>query len=102
MNKIYVEPISKADELVEGIKKQSDLLAKKGIVIDVEKLSVACRELEEAGRIQDEAEAALKVARENAHAKLDALKEIYVASKAPVKQNYASEVWWSFGIPDKK
>ena len=56
MNKIYSEPILKAESLVEGVKAQADLLAKKGIVIDVDALSAACRALEQAGAEQDAAE----------------------------------------------
>lgn len=102
MNKIYSEPVSKARSLVEGIKKQGESLAKKGIVADAGKLLALCEELEEAGRNQDAAEAQLKVARDIAHAKLNSLKELYAELKNPIKQNFAPETWYSFGIPDKK
>lgn len=102
MNKIYSDPIAKAESLVEGVKKQAELLAKKGITIDVGCLSAACRELENAAAVQEEAEARLKEARNAAHSKLEALKEIFAASKAPVKQNFPPEVWLSFGLQDKK
>lgn len=102
MNKIYLEPIVKAESLVEGVKKQADLLAKKGIVVDADRLSVACRALVQAGEAQDAVEAKLKEAREKAHASLEELKELFNASKAPIKQNFPPEVWLSFGIQDKK
>ena len=102
MNKIYSDPIAKAESLVEGVKKQAELLAKKGITIDVGCLSAACRELENAAAVQEEAEARLKEARNAAHSKLEALKEIFAASKAPVKQKFPPEVWLSFGLQDKK
>ena len=102
MNKIYSEPILKAESLVEGVKAQADLLAKKGIVIDVDALSAACRALEQAGAEQDAAEAKLKEAREAAHAKLEELKALFVASKSPIKQSFPPEVWLSFGVLDKK
>lgn len=102
MNKIYSEPILKAESLVEGIKTQADLLAKKGIVIDVDALSAACRALEQAGAEQDAAEAKLKEAREAAHARLEELKTLFVVSKSPIKQNFPPEVWLSFGVLDKK
>ena len=38
MNKIYLEPIAKAQSLVGGVKAQADVLQKKGIVVDVERL----------------------------------------------------------------
>ena len=38
MNKIYSEPIAKAQSLVVGVKAQADVLQKKGIVVDVERL----------------------------------------------------------------
>ena len=102
MNKIYSEPILKAESLVEGVKAQADLLAKKGIEIDVDALSAACRALEQAGAEQDDAEAKLKEAREAAHTRLEELKTLFVASKSPIKQNFPSEVWLSFGVLDKK
>ena len=102
MNKIYSEPIAKAESLAKGIKQQADVLAKKGIVVDAGRLSDACRALEQAGEAQDAAEAKLKEAREAAHACLEELKEIFNASKAPIKQNFPPEVWLSFGIQDKK
>lgn len=102
MNKIYSEPILKAESLVEGVKKQADALAKKGIAVDAGRLSAACRALEQAGEAQDAAEAKLKEVREAAHARLEELKEVFNASKAPIKQNFPPEVWLSFGIQDKK
>ena len=102
MNKIYQEPINKAESLIVGVKKCADSLAKKGIVINVDALSNACRALEDAGAAQDAAEVKLKEARETAHRCLDELKEIFNASKAPIKQNYSPEAWASFGIIDKK
>lgn len=102
MNKIYQEPIKKAESLVEGVKKCTDSLAKKGIVIDIDALNAACRALEEAAAAQDDADAKLKEAREVAHLRLDELKEIFNASKAPIKQNYSPEAWLSFGLLDKK
>ena len=53
MNKIYQEPIDKAQSLIDGVKVQAEALAKRGLVIDVEKLSAACRALSEAGTVQD-------------------------------------------------
>ena len=91
MNKIYSEPILKAESLVEGVKAQADLLAKKGIVIDVDALSAACRALQQAGAEQDAA-----------HAKLEELKALFIASKSPIKQSFPPEVWLSFGVLDKK
>ncbi len=102
MNKIYLEPINKAHDLIEGVKKQNELLVKKGINIDVDMLSGMCKELEEAGRIQDNVESELKKARENAHRCLEQLKAAYTSSKTPIKQSFAPETWQSFGLTDKK
>lgn len=102
MNKIYLEPVKKAHDLIDGVKKQNDALAKKGIAIDVDLLAALCRELEEAGQLQDNAEKELKAARENAHACLEKLKAAYASSKTPIKQSFAPETWLSFGLTDKK
>ena len=102
MNKIYSDPITKAEALVSGVKKQSELLAKNGIVIDVEKLSAACSVMEKAGAAQEAAESKLKEARDAAHAALEELKNLFVASKTPIKQNFPPEAWLSFGLQDKK
>ncbi|MBR6692168.1 MAG: hypothetical protein IKL75_05985 [Bacteroidaceae bacterium] len=102
MNKIYSEPIAKAESLIEGVCNQTELLAKKGIVVDVDILRQACRALEEAGAAQDAAEAKLKEARDAAHECLEKLKEALVVSKTPIKQNFSPEVWLSFGLADKK
>lgn len=102
MNKIYSEPIAKAESLAKGIKLQAEVLAKKGIVVDAGKLLDACRALEAAGAAQDAAEAKLKEARDVAHNSLEALKELLIVSKTPIKQNFPPDVWLSFGLQDKK
>ncbi len=102
MNKIYEEPIKKAEALAEGVRKGASALERKGIVIDVEALCAACRALEEAGARQDAAEAQLKEARECAHKQLAQLKELFNASKVPIKQSFAPDTWLSFGLSDKK
>jgi hypothetical protein len=102
MNKIYSEPIAKAESLAKGIKQQAEMLARKGICIDADRLSAACCALEQAGRAQDAVEATLKEAREAAHARLNELKELFNATKVPIKQGFAPEMWNVFGIMDKK
>ncbi|MBR2638056.1 MAG: hypothetical protein IKD40_04340 [Bacteroidaceae bacterium] len=102
MNKIYLEPIAKAHSLIEGVKNGTDLLIKKGIVIDVARLSSLCDSLETSGHLQDEAEESLRIAREKAHGDLQALKELYVDIKTSIKENYSQEMWQTFGVPDKK
>jgi hypothetical protein len=102
MNKIYSEPIAKAESLAKGIKQQAEMLAKKGIVVDADKLLATCCALEQAGRAQDAAEATLKEVREDAHARLNELKELFNATKVPIKQGFAPEMWNVFGIMDKK
>ena len=102
MNKIYLEPINKSQLFMDGIKKQENLLKSKGITIDANKLSEACRLLKEAGEKQETIEKELKMAREEAHKKLELLKTLYAEYKTPIKQNFAPESWNVFGIPDKK
>lgn len=102
MNKIYLEPVEKAQNFIEGVKKQQNLLVKSGIIVDVEELSRLCEALKEAGRRQEEAEEQLRIVREKAHSELNALKDLYSASKAPIKQNFPQETWLSFGLVDKK
>lgn len=102
MNKIYLEPIAKAQSLVAGVKAQADVLQKKGIAVDVAKLQELCVALEEAGAAQDAAEEKLKEARTAAHNCLEALKGLYSESKTPIKQNFPPETWLSFGVVDKK
>ena len=102
MNKIYLEPIAKAQSLVAGVKAQADVLQKKGIVVDVERLQALCSSLEQAGAAQDAAEEALKEARAVAHNCLEELKACYGDSKSPIKQCFPPETWLSFGVPDKK
>lgn len=102
MNKIYSEPILKAQSLIEGVKKQADVLAKKGIVVNVDALSAACRALELAGAEQDRVEAELKTVRDAAHMALEELKAVFNSSKTPIKQNFTPELWLTFGLQDKK
>lgn len=102
MNKIYSEPISKAQSLIEGVKKQTDVLAKKGVSVSVDALAAACSALESAGAEQDAAEAKLKEARDAAHASLERLKALFNEAKAPIKQTFSPEAWLSFGLQDKK
>ena len=102
MNKIYSDPILKAHALADGVKKRANLLAQKGIKIDVEKLNATRMMLEEAGKEQDAAEAKLREAREHAHECLEELKNIYTLSKTPIKENFSPEIWFTFGLQDKK
>lgn len=102
MNKIYSEPIAKAREFAEGVKKASDVLLKKGVQVDTARLEELCNELEKAGLYQDEVESKLKEARSVAHSHLVELKELYAVSKEPVKQNFPQQCWLSFGLTDKK
>ena len=102
MNKIYSEPIAKAQSLVVGVKAQADVLQKKGIVVDVERLQALCLSLEQAGAAQDDAEEALKEARAVAHNCLEEQKACYSDYKIPIKQCFPPETWLSFGVPDKK
>lgn len=102
MNKIYSEPVSKAQLLITGVKEQAMFLEKKGIVVDVEKLQQLCVALEEVGIAQEAAEENLKTIRAKAHSCLDELKECYAVAKSPIKQNFSPETWLSFGVPDKK
>lgn len=102
MNKIYLDPINKTEMLVSGIKKQESQLKNKGIETDTQELIEICRQMEEAGRKQESIENELKAVREDAHKKLEKLKETYTKFKTPIKQNFAPEIWNIFGIPDKK
>ena len=102
MNKIYLEPMQKAESVIKGFKAQAEVLAKKGIVADFDRLQQLCSALADAGAAQDEAETRLKEARATAHDCLTALKEYYTEIKTPVKQEFPPEVWLSFGILDKK
>lgn len=102
MNKIYLEPIAKAQSLVAGVKVQADVLQKKGISIDVDRLQQLCQALENAAVAQDSAEEKLKEARAVAHNCLEELKGFFIECKAPIKQNFTPECWLSFGVVDKK
>ena len=102
MNKIYLDPIAKGEALIDGIKKQSVQLSDKGLSTDTIRLAEACRLLHEAATKQDYMEMELKVAREEAHKRLEELKNLYTECKMPIKQSFAPELWHLFGIPDKK
>ncbi len=102
MNKIYSDPIEKTRMLIEGVKKQENILRGKGISTDVANLAEACKLLEEAGRKQEAVEDELKSVREDAHKKLEILKALYTEFKSPIKQNFPPETWGVFGLPDKK
>ncbi len=72
------------------------------MIIDVQHIDMLCRSLEEAGRLQDVAEAALKVHRGKAHACFERLKGVYIEVKTPIKQNFPPESWALFRLMDKK
>lgn len=102
MNKIYSDPLFKAESLSEGIAKHPEELLKKGIRPDTEQLKQICEALRQAAIEQEAAERTLSEKRAKAHDLLERLKNLYNDTKAPIKANFAPEEWSRFGCPDKR
>ena len=102
MNKIYSDPIEKAQALIDGVKKMNGVLREKGVNVDVDKLQLLSSALLEDGQAQEAAEEQLRLVREKAHASLSELKDVYTSIKTPIKQMFPQEEWLAFGIMDKK
>ena len=102
MNKIYSDQIEKVNLLVGGIEKNAAELKTNKINVDTQQLKKAIAQLTEIAKKQDAADATLKQIRTEAHKKLDELKELYDATKMPIKGHFSLEKWANFGIPDKR
>lgn len=102
MNKGYLDQMSKARMLSEGVSVHMSELVKKNIKIDTRKLDELTKELEDAAKKQDEAESSLLSARQNAYKLLDDLKQELLSVKIPIKSAFLSDEWSKFGITDKR
>ena len=102
MNKIYLDILSKAEMLAEGVSKNAKELASKNIHINTDKILSLRKELESAAQLQEAAEKQLIDAREKAHSALHELKQCCLEAKQPIKQNYFVDSWSRFGLTDKR
>ncbi len=102
MNKIYSDQIAKAESLVKGINDNSAELQGRGISTETSKIENLYKALIEAAEKQEAAQIALNECRDKSHELLAELKELYNATKDPIKQAFPLEQWAKFGLPDKR
>lgn len=102
MNKGYLDQMSKARMLSEGVSVHMSELVKKNIKIDIQKLNELTMALEDAAKKQEEAELSLLSARKNAYKLLDDLKQELSNVKSPIKSAFLTDEWPKFGITDKR
>ncbi len=103
MNKIYSDPIEKAQLLIEGLKKNRSYLQTKGYDLSViERLEQACEEMTREGEAVAAEEEALSKHRAQCHRILNRLKTDLLAGKGGIKQMFEQEQWSQYGVPDKR
>ena len=103
MNKIYSDPIDKAQMLIEGLKKNRSFLQAKGYDLSViERLEKLCAEMTREGEAVAAEEEALARHRNQCHVILNHLKEDLQQGKGAIKQLFDQEQWSQYGVPDKR
>ncbi len=103
MNKIYSDPIEKAQMLIEGLKKNRSYLQTKGYDLSViERLEKACEEMTREGEAVAAEEEALSKHRAQCHNILNRLKTDLLSGKGAIKQMFEQEQWSQYGVPDKR
>ncbi len=103
MNKIYSDPIEKAQLLIEGLKKNRSYLETKGYDLSViERLEKACQEMTREGEAVAAEEEALSKHRAQCHTILTGLKRDLYSGKSAIKQMFDQEQWALYGVPDKR
>ena len=103
MNKIYSDPIEKAQLLIEGLKKNRSYLETKGYDLSViERLEKACEEMTREGEAVAIEEEALSKHRVRCHSILSGLKRDLYAGKNGIKTMFDQEQWNQYGVPDKR
>lgn len=103
MNKIYSEPIEKAQMLIEGLQKNHSYLQAKGYDLSIiERLQKTCEELAREGEAVAVEEEALSRHRMQCHQILGRLKHDLLSGKGAIKQMFDQEQWSQYGVPDKR
>ncbi len=103
MNKIYSDPVEKAQMLIDGLKKNRSYLQTKGYDLSViERLEKTCEEMIREGEAVAIEEEALSKHRAQCHQILDRLKTDLLSGKAGIKQMFDQEQWGQYGVPDKR
>lgn len=103
MNKIYSDPIEKAQLLIEGLQKNHSYLQTKGYDLSViERLQKTCEELAREGEAVAAEEEALSRHRMQCHQILSRLKRDLLSGKGAIKQMFDQEQWSQYGVPDKR
>lgn len=103
MNKIYSDPIEKAQLLIEGLKKNRSYLQTKGYDLSViERLEKTCEELTREGEAVAVEEEALSRHRLQCHQILSRLKRDLLSGKGAIKEMFDQEQWSQYGVPDKR
>lgn len=103
MNQIYSNPIEKAQNLINGLKKNQSFLKAKGYDISViESLQKDCEILAREGEAIAREEAALSKHRAECHVVLDRLRENLLSSKSAIKQMFDQNQWSQYGVSDKR
>ena len=103
MNKIYSDPIQKAQLLIEGLSRNREVLASQGYDLTyIDRLQYNVDELLREGQAVAEEEERLSIHRMKCHHILDHLKEDLLAGKAGIKLRFAQEEWPNYGVVDKR
>ena len=103
MNKIYSEPIDKANTLIEGLTRNQAYLKTKGYDLSVvELLQKYSAELAVEGEKIAAEERAIAEHRVQCHILLSRLKEHLQHGKDGIKQMFDQELWEQYGVTDKR
>lgn len=103
MSKTYSDYLTKAQMLVAGLRKNSELVKEKGIAPeDVSKLESLTAEGEVLNKEVERMRQETSVKVTEANQKLTEIKDLSLHFKRIVKQHFDNTRWIDFGVPDKR
>lgn len=103
MNKIYSEPIEKAQTLIEGLKQNREFLATQGYDLSlIDSLQYDVTEMLREAQLIAEEEERVAQHRSKCHGILERLKSDLLRGKLGIKNRFSPEEWNQYGVTDKR
>lgn len=103
MNKIYAEPLEKANAIANGVESHADELSKKNYNVGIAgKLKTTAAQLQKEAEKYDEMFEEVNKQREICHSLLEELKDTILEAKKGIKSGFEPEEWSRFGLTDKR
>lgn len=103
MAKTITDQIEKTELFIEGLRKNYELVADKGITTQtIDEMEILSKKLAEQDQKVETLRAELSKEVNEAREQLIDLRDKYRKTKQVVKLNFSQEKWQKFGLPDKR